>query len=91
MEKACAVAGVAGARAVEMQAVATVFFALVSTLAALEDVEQLHVEADCSIGLAEHAAGRDEVRPACPEPLGCCTLTAPVGYRHSRWQLGVLG
>lgn len=91
MEKAYAAAGVVGARVVEMQAVATVFVALASTLVALEGVGQLHVGVDCSIGLAEHAAEGDEVRPACLEPLGDCTLTASGACRHSRWRLGVLG
>ena len=91
VEKVRAVAAAVGARVVEMQGVKTVVFDLASTPAALEDVGQLHVEVDCSIGLAELAAEGDEVVRACHESAGCCTLMASVAYRHSHWRPGVLG
>ena len=89
--KVCAVAEAAGARVMEMQVVATVFFALASTPAVPEDVGQLHVGVDCSIGLVELAAEGDAVQRACFERLECCTSMASVAYRHSRWRLEVLG
>ena len=88
---AVAVAAAVGVRVVEMQAAATVVSDLASTPAAFADVGQLHVGVDCSIGLVGLAAENDEVRPACLDSPGCCTLTESVAYRHSRWWPGVLG
>ena len=86
-----AVAAVAGARAVGMRAVMIAFFVLASMPAALEGAGQLLVGADRSTGVVAPAAEDDEVRLASLGPLGCCTLTASVAYRHSHWQLGGLG
>ena len=86
-----AVAAAVGVRVVEMQVVATVVFGLASTPAAFADVGQLHVGVGCSIGLVGLAAESDEVRPACLESPGGCTLTGSVAYRHSHWWPGVPG
>ena len=88
---AAAAAAAAGARVVGTWAVMTVFFALASTPAALEDVEQLLFGVDRKTGLVGLAVEDDEVRPACLEVLECCTLMESVACRHSRWQLGGLG
>lgn len=94
MERACAVAAAVGARVVGTWAVTTVFFALASMPAVLEHVGQLLAEVDRNtglVGLVGLAAESDEVRPACLEPLECCTLMGSVAGRHSHWQLGELG
>ena len=83
MGRAVAVAAAVGVRVVEMQVAATVVFGLASRPAAFVDVGQLHVGVDCSIGLVGLAAESDEVRPACLESPGRCTLRGSVAYRHS--------
>ena len=89
--RAYAAVAVVGARAVGMRGVTTVFFALASTPAALEDVGPLLVGVDRNTGLGGMAAEGDEVRLACLELLVCCTLMESVACRHSRWHLGGLG
>ena len=100
MERACAVvvaAAGAGAHVVGTSVVTTVFFALANMPAVLGHVGQLLAGVDRNtgpvgpVGPVGLAVESDEVRPACLEPLGCCTLMESVAGRQSRWQLGGLG
>ena len=84
MERPCAVVAAVGVRVVERRVVKTVFFALASTPAALEDAGLLLVGVDRNTGLVGLAVEGDEVRPACLELLECCTLDS-VECRHNRW------